>query len=217
MKYDGVIFDNDGVLIEIHRSGDVYEKALKKLFKQQGVKPAKKDLKPFLYNRNVRKVEKICKKYGLNTREFWKRKEELTYGIQKKMILDGYKTLYSDTDVLRDINLPMGIVSNNQQAIVDFIAKNYAEHSFECSYGREKSLEGLSRRKPDTYYLKKCMSDMNVKNPLFIGDSSVDIEVAHKMGIDSVFIRREHREGYYVTKRPTYEIKSLEELPGILN
>ncbi len=217
MKYDGIIFDNDGVLVEIHRSGDVYENAIEKLFKERGITPNEKDLKPFLYNKSSKKVKKTCEKYGLQTHEFWKEKEEVTFRLQKKMILDGYKTLYQDTEYLNEINLPKGIVSNNQQAIIDFISNKYMSHSFGAALGREKDLRGLDRRKPNTFYVKKCMNQMGLENPLFIGDSSADIEAAHNMGIDSVFIRREHREGYYVTKSPTYEIKSLEELPEIVH
>ncbi len=217
MKYDGIILDNDGVLIELYQPGQRYEQAIKKLFKKKGVNPSKRDVKTFIPGYTPEHVQKTCEKHGINTEQFWEEKEDVTYRLQKRMILNGYKTLYPDIDHLGDIDLPKGIVSNNQQAIIDFIAEKYSGIDFDCSLGREKSLKGLWRMKPETYYVQKCIDEMGLENPLFVGDSSADIEAAHKLGIDSVFLRREHREGYYVTKKPTYEINSLKELKKILS
>lgn len=217
MRYDGIIFDNDGVLVEVCTPGVEYEKAITKLFKEKGINPNKNDVKSMMPYHKVNEVKKTCEKHNLNSEKFWREKEHRTFEVQKKTILNGIKTLYPDTYSIKDIDIPKGIVSNNQQMIVDFIAENHIGAEFDTCYGREKTLKGLWRRKPNTYYLKKCIADMGLENPIYVGDSSKDIETAHKLGIDSVFMRREHREGYYTTKKPTYELKTLENLPEIVN
>jgi len=217
MRYDGVIFDNDGVLIELYRPGKKYERAIRELLNEKGINPDKKAIKSLMPYHKVNEIKKTCNRYNLNSEKFWREHEEKTYQVQKQTILDGYKTLFADVEHIENIGVPKGIVSNNQEDIVEFIAERHSSIDFQTFYGREKSLKGLWRRKPNTYYLKKCIDDMGLENPIYIGDSSKDIEAAHKLGIDSVFVRREHREGYYTTKNPTHEIKSLEELPKIVS
>jgi phosphoglycolate phosphatase-like HAD superfamily hydrolase len=61
------------------------------------------------------------------------------------------------------------------------------------------------------------MADLGVSDPLFVGDSESDVQVAHAAGLDSVFLRREHRADYELSVEPTYELSSLAVLPELLD
>jgi phosphoglycolate phosphatase-like HAD superfamily hydrolase len=61
------------------------------------------------------------------------------------------------------------------------------------------------------------MADLGVSNPLFVGDSASDVQVAENAGLDSVFLRREHRADYDLPVEPTYELESLVGLRSLLD
>jgi phosphoglycolate phosphatase-like HAD superfamily hydrolase len=83
-------------------------------------------------------------------------------------------------------------------------------------YGRQLTLQGLQRCKPNPHYLEKAIADLESERPLYVGDSRSDVAVAARLEIDSAFIRRPHREEYVVEPEPTYEVASFEELHGVL-
>jgi phosphoglycolate phosphatase-like HAD superfamily hydrolase len=113
-----------------------------------------------------------------------------------------------------------GIVSNNQHATVEGIVDLFDLHGyFGTAYGRDASLDGFHRRKPETDYLERALDDLGVDAPgrvLYVGDSTVDVEVAARLGADSAFVRRPHREGYDVGAEPTYEVSGLDEVVDVV-
>jgi phosphoglycolate phosphatase-like HAD superfamily hydrolase len=56
------------------------------------------------------------------------------------------------------------------------------------------------------------LSDLGVENALYIGDSETDLVAAHRAGIDSAFLRRDHVADVNLSTEPTIEVATLEEL-----
>lgn len=218
MPYDAVLFDNDGVLTAM-TDDEVLKRAVREAFRDMGVSdPDPADVTRLIVGVTPELLTDIATKYGLDPAAFWHRREIRASLVQEREILAGRKPLFEDFAALADITLPMGIVSSNQHRTIEAILDhNGIRDRFGTYYGRGMAVESLSRKKPATYYVDLAVSDLGARNPLFVGDSESDIQAAHAAGMDSVFIRRDHRADHELSIKPTYEIRSLVELPGILN
>ena len=86
-----------------------------------------------------------------------------------------------------------------------------------CYYGREPTLSGIERMKPDPHYLEGALSDLKLDpdrdGVLYVGDSESDVVAAAAAGIDSAFVRRPHRRDSDLHATPTHEVRGLDELP----
>lgn len=217
-KYNTIIFDNDGVLIEPTDINKL-KYCIKKSFREFGINNPKEKHLESMIRPDKNSVIKICRKYNINPSEFWKIREKEVTKIQKKEIQNGSKGLYEDVykqiSSLDDVKL--ALVSNNQQNTVEYIINFFDIDSFfDTIYGREPTIKGIKRKKPNPYYLKKALRDLNSKDGIYVGDSNTDIKAAKNIGIDSVFIRRKHRKNYSLKYNATYEIDTLSKLSQIL-
>jgi phosphoglycolate phosphatase-like HAD superfamily hydrolase len=122
----------------------------------------------------------------------------------------GPRETVGDRDVHLDARL--GLVSNNQAETVAFLVDYYGFDQFETVYGREPSLAGARRRKPEPYYLEQALADLGAQRALYVGDSQKDVRAAHRAGIDSAFLRREHRADADLDVEPTYDLQDLHAL-----
>jgi len=215
--YEAIVFDNDGVLMEL-TSMDLHRRAARTAFERIGVDgPADEHVEAMSIGVSVPKLERVCEHYGLDPAEFWRVRDELMAERQQEAIRRGEKGLYDDVGVLSELNRPMGIVSSNQQATVEFGLRELglADH-FETVHARAPTLEHLQRKKPDPYFLKQALSALGTDDALYVGDSETDVEAAHAAGIDAAFIRRPHREDDELTTTPKYEIEGLGALTDFL-
>lgn len=87
--------------------------------------------------------------------------------------------------MLERLDLPLGNVSNNQHATVEFLLAHYDLDGFRTAYGRQPTLAGAAGRKPE--YLERALADLDTSEALYVGDSEKDIVAARRAGIDSVF------------------------------
>ena len=218
MRYDAVLFDNDGVLTHLTELS-VLRRAVEQAFDEVGItEPAEEHVEALTIGVSPDVLESVTGEYDIHPERFWKHRDQHATAAQQREIEVGNKPLYDDFDAILDLPVPRGIVSSNQHPTVEHILEWYdvGEH-FETYYGREMSVEGLRRKKPATYYLDRAIDDVGAGNPVYVGDSESDIVAANNAGMDSVFIRRDHREGVELSVDPTAEIKSLAELPTVLN
>ncbi|MCU4754205.1 HAD-IA family hydrolase [Halobacteria archaeon AArc-curdl1] len=221
MKYDAVIFDNDGVLTTL-TDHEKLRRASAYAFKTQGVEePTRADLET-LFSPTVEEIHGIATRYDIDADSLWAARERAAIEEQRDAIVAGEKTLYEDVTTLTDLEVPRAIVSNNQHETIETIVDYFDLEGFDPYYGREPTIAGIERKKPTPYYLENAIDDMGCSNPLYVGDSWVDVAVSETIGIDSVFLRRSHREAYQFSQygfdgEPTYEIAGLDGLPSILH
>ncbi|MFC7227689.1 HAD-IA family hydrolase [Salinirubellus salinus] len=212
--YDGVIFDNDGVLVPAC-AFSVFREAAHRTFDSFGVDPAAEEVRDVAAVADPDRVREICATHGLDPDTFWARRDRNNHLAQRREVAAGRKVPYEDTGVALSLDVPTGIVSSNQHETIEFLVDRFG-WEFGTYYGREHTLAGVERKKPNTHYVDRAMDDLAVSNPLFVGDSESDVRVAENAGLDSVFLRREHRAGYDLSVDPTYELGALADLPSLL-
>lgn len=194
MSYEAVIFDHDGVLLSIKRDPSVFERMIEETFREFGVTdPSVEEVRAFMGSLDLDEMWSICNDYGVDLEEFWRAREMRSSEIQKGMVMEGERSLYSDVRVLDRLNgLPLGIVSNNQDRTVNFVVDHYGLEQFDSVYGREPSLDGIRRMKPSPYYLDRTLDDLGTNDAVYVGDSKSDVLAAESAGIDSIYVQRPH-------------------------
>ena len=212
MSYDAILFDNDGVLTYPTERA-VIKTAIRETLAEFGVTDPCEAQLDQLVSIDVPTLEGLCDNLEIDTAAFWAQREANVSAAQRQAIRDGTKPLYMDVELLHSLDIPCGIVSNNQHPTIEYLV-NYFDLTevFQTYYGRKPTLQGLRNKKPNPHYVEKAIADVDAQQPLFVGDSASDIEVARHIGIDSVFLRRPHRETYQLAREPTYEYETFEEL-----
>jgi HAD superfamily hydrolase (TIGR01549 family) len=211
MEYDAIVFDNDGVLVEL-TDLDVVRRAIEETFHEFGVEaPTEAEIER-LIGPDLETVKDLAETYGFDAAAFWYRRDHNVAAAQCAEIDRGNKRPYPDVEALRSIDRPLGIVSNNQQVTVDFLVVRFFDGQFQTVTGREPTLEGIRRKKPSPYYLRRAIDALEADEVLFVGDSNVDLAAADAAGVDAAFLSRPHRDGYDLRYEPAYELDSLEDL-----
>ncbi|WP_458189309.1 HAD family hydrolase [Haladaptatus sp. NG-WS-4] len=209
MSYDAVLFDNDGVLVEPPASSVLREAAVA-AFDEFDAEPDPDHLNAVARSVTPDDLHRVCGAYGIEVEEFWQARDDDASEAQLREIEAGRTTTYDDVDVLESFDRPLGIVSSNQHATIQFMLDYFElDHHFETFYGRPPTIDAVHRKKPEPYYLERALADLAVEDALFVGDSESDVLAADNAGLDSAFIRRPHRAEYDLTAEPTYEIEGL--------
>ena len=172
MEYDAVVFDNDGVLVG-RTDYDVLEAAAWDAFAELGIDdPKASHVELVTVGATPAQVQDVAFVYDLDPHEFWEVREDVMAKAQHDEVRAGRKSVYDDLDELDELDLSKGIVSSNQQSLVDFVLDHHGvrEH-FEAAYGREPTIESLALRKPNPHYLHRAMDDIGAENALFVGDN----------------------------------------------
>ena len=218
MAYDAVIFDNDGVLSTM-TDQSVLARAVRAAFAALGVTdPDPADVEALCFGVTPETLSAVADRYGLAERALWLRRDLRSSLVQEREIWAGRKARYDDVRALSRIDLPMGVVSSNQHRTVRTVLEAFGlDGQFETVYGREMDPRSLQRKKPNPHYLHRAIEDLGAENPLFVGDSESDVEAAAAAGVDSAFLRREHRADTILSREPTTEIETLETLPGLVS
>jgi HAD superfamily hydrolase (TIGR01549 family) len=211
--YDAVIFDNDGVLVS-RTSYDVLHEATWAAFDAAGVSdPDPDDVKAMVVDVSSAEVEDVCARYGIDPETFWEQRDQLSSERQQTEACAGRKTPYEDLSALDRVSVPMGVVSSNQQATVDFLLSYFdLRPYFSVALGREPTPEALDRQKPDPYYLTQAVDALDADSALFVGDNDSDIAAANNAGLDSAFIRRPHRQSHDPSPTPTHVVEDLHDI-----
>lgn len=216
MSYEAVLFDNDGVLVEpVGRA--VLRRATWEAFDALGVStPNPDDVDRLSIGVTPDVLSSVCESYGLDPERFWRARDYHSSHAQRIELRAGRAALYDDFDAVRDIDVPRGIVSSNQQDTVEFMHDFFATRDlFATAYGRDPTIRSLQRKKPEPYYLHCALADLNADSALFVGDSESDVLAARNAGLDAAFVRRPHRESYDLSVDPTYELDGLADLLDI--
>jgi HAD superfamily hydrolase (TIGR01549 family) len=214
MSYEAVVFDNDGVLT-VPTGSEVYRAAVRTAFEEFGVDPTTEGVDGIVHG-SLTRIQRVCNVHGVDHEEFWPRHEAHAAAAQREALERGIKTRYEDFDALRSLDVPLAVVSNNQQATVDHVVEVFdLDDLFEVTYGREPTIEGVRRKKPSSHYVERALEALDVESALYVGDSNVDVLAADRAGIDSAFVHRPHRADYQLAADPTHELDSLHDLPAL--
>lgn len=216
--YDAVLFDLDGILLKGPATpAEVYQRAADDVinfFDLEVTEEQRRTLGKYHFDAQL---EACCREVGIDPPSFWGARERFASRRSHRRLQNGEREPYADTAILGDLPVPLGIVSNNRQATVTFVADYFFEGLFSVAIGRERTPEGFKRRKPDSYYIERALDELDVSNPLYVGDRAVDVEAAAKAGLDTAFVRRDHNGNMNPEPVPAFDIASLTELPAIFD
>ncbi|QLH83115.1 HAD family hydrolase [Halosimplex pelagicum] len=214
--YEAVVFDNDGVLVELTEM-DLLRRAARAAFEDHGVADPPEALVEHAANGNLDDLARVEDALDLPLADYWASREDHAVSHQCDAVESGAKPLYDDVTALADLPHRKAVVSNNQHGTVEFIVDHYGltDH-FEHVAGRDPTVEGARRRKPETHYLDAALDELGTRDAVYVGDSPKDVEVAHRAGVDSAFLRRSHRADTVLDRDPTYEVETLTALAETL-
>ena len=207
--YDAVIFDNDGVLVEPTEQ-DVIVDAVRRAFESFGVEIDRSVARQTVEDSTV--PTETAREHGLDPEALWHYRELTVALAQQTHVRDGGKQVYDDIAALEHLAEPLGVVSNNQHATIEFLLAHHELEYFETAYGRQPTLAGAANRKPEPYYIERALADLDASDALYVGDSETDVLAAHNAGLDSVFLRREHCADATLSVEPTAEVHDLRSL-----
>jgi HAD superfamily hydrolase (TIGR01549 family) len=216
--YDAVLFDNDGILIE-PPTGDRQLEAARRAFREYGVEGFEDDhLEVFATSAKHHRVTELCERLDLDADELWQLRDEHDQQFQHEDIAAGVRTHYGDLEAIADCDVDRAVVSNNHHTTVEFILDHLdIDHLFSTYYGREPSLTGLRRKKPNPHYIERALEDLGAETALYVGDKETDVLAAENAGLDSVFVRRDHCRDVTLETTPDHEIETLAELPALVD
>ena len=189
MKYDLVIFDLDGTLMDTSKSiTKTVNSAMEELGKKQ-------------YSANE------CVKFvgggvsGLARNILGKEKYEDVTNEEMEKVIRKYYDIYFDygvepyegipelLDFLTEKNIKKGIVTNkDHETALSAVEKKLSKWRFDGIFG---SNEKEYPNKPNPYNVDRMAQDLNVSKDkiLFIGDMLVDVNTAKNAGVDIVYCK----------------------------
>jgi len=221
MNYDAVLFDHDGVLVSVYeddRRVPAFRERLHDAFRGDDLEPPDRTIVSALSRgMTYDEVLQFSEELGLDPDRLWRYRDETMAEILTEAVRDGWKRPYEDVRTLEEFDVPLGIASNNQKRIVEFVLDECdLAHHFGAVHAREPRLGSLREKKPRPTYIERAMRDLAVSNPLFVGDKPSDIEAGHRAGLDTAFLRRTHNAGVTPDREPTYEVSGLDGVGTIL-
>ncbi|BBM43129.1 phosphoglycolate phosphatase [Leptotrichia wadei] len=189
MKYDLVIFDLDGTLMDTSKSiTKTVNSAMEELGKKQ-------------YSANE------CVKFvgggvsGLARNILGKEKYDDIMNEEMEKVIRKYYDIYFDygvepyegipelLDFLTEKNIKKGIVTNkDHETALSAVEKKLSKWKFDGIFG---SNEKEYPNKPNPYNVDRMAQDLNVSKDkiLFIGDMLVDVNTAKNAGVDIVYCK----------------------------
>ena len=213
VDYDAVIFDMDGVIVE-PTDRAVMVDAVQAAFDAFGVDVNRAFARQTVEN-DVVPTETI-REYGLDPEAVWHTRELEASLAQQAHIRRGGKPVYDDVGALDRLDVPLGLVSNNQQATVAFVLAHHDIDCFETAIGREPTLSGAAKRKPEPDYLQAALESLDATRALYVGDRPTDIVAADRAGIDGVHLRRDPGSPDTPEIEPVYSVSDLSTLVDTL-
>ncbi|MFC6951980.1 HAD family hydrolase [Halorubellus litoreus] len=220
--YDAVVFDVDGVILRRHPDyPSVYRDAVRDAFRAFDVDPSPEDVESFFggASKSLAEMRATCDRHDIDLETFWPERERRSAALQRRMIERGDRVLYDDVSVLSTLaeTHALGFVSSNQHETIEFVVEHFdLADDLETFHGRRPTVDGFERTKPDTHYLDAALDDLETRDALYVGDGGHDVVAAHRAGLDSAFVWRDHRDGYDLPESPTHEVDRLTDLLDVI-
>jgi phosphoglycolate phosphatase len=217
MSYDALLLDHDGVIVTLGDRTVLYDAAHDALGAVGVDDPAPDAVDTLAVSVSPSELDAISDRYDLDPEALWRARDDRVREALLDETTAGRKAPYDDVDALADHSLPMGIVSNNQTRIVEFVLDRYdlAGH-FGTLHARAPDRTSLTRKKPRPTYLEAAMADLAADNPLYVGDSESDVEAGQRAGLDVAFLRRDHNADVTLDHDPAYDVSGLDAVVDIL-
>ena len=183
MKHDSVIFDMDGTLIDT--LGDLHSAVNAVLTAYSFPTRTLEEVRTFVGN-GVKVLVDRSLPEGTDkcTAEAVLRDFKTYYSLHSTDTTSVYPGITELLEKLRDEGVPCAIVSNKIDPAVKKLADMFFPGLVKAAIG-EKA--GIARKPaPDSVF--EAIRITGAKNPVYVGDSEVDVETAKNAGIDGIFV-----------------------------
>ena len=183
MKYDSVIFDLDGTLLDtLEDLADSMNYALSAHnMKERTLDEIRAFVGNGMLNLAKKAVPEGTDEEVINAVLATFKAHYADHSQDKTKPYDGIIPLLSS---LKERGIPTAVVSNKGDYAVQLLMPKYFGDLIDVAIGE---LEGVARKpEPDTVHL--AMKRMGVRNPVYVGDSEVDVLTAKNAGIDGIFV-----------------------------
>ncbi|WP_324665310.1 HAD family hydrolase [Haloarcula sediminis] len=215
--YDGLLLDHDGVLLTLTDRVTLRDAALGAL-RDAGIEsPPEADADTLSIRVTTDDLSALADRHAVEPERLWRCREDRIAALLRMELDAGRKVPYDDVSALDGVAVPAGVVSNNQQRIVEAALDTHGLAArFETVVAREPTVESLAEKKPEPTYLETAMADIGCSNPLYVGDSESDVLAADRAGVDVAFLRRGHNADTTLDAAPTYDVGSLDAVVDLL-
>lgn len=194
LPYDGLIFDMDGVLVDVTSSYRVAIKKTAEYFLKREV--------------NMYEIKNIKNKIGMNND--WDATYELIgnknmkYSEVKRVFQNyylgilGIKGLIDNENLLvtkeniikmKDIYKKLGIATGRPKNEALYVLKKF---NLLKLFDSIITKDDVAREKPDPEPILKVMKDIKARNPIYIGDSSSDVVASYAAEIPCIYVGRQN-------------------------
>lgn len=218
---DPVLFDMDGVILR-GRGTDpaVYAAAGEMALETAGIDPTSEERAVFRELVCDESLFDACSDLGIDVNAFWSNKEHFASQLSHERIQDGPRGIHDDSEVLHSLceEWPVGLVSNNRHETVEFVSRYFEfDGVFSVVRGRDPTIAGFHRRKPEPYYLTEALDSLNSESGIYVGDREKDGIAAMRAGMGFIHLDRPSFETHETPPETVATITSLNELPGVLS
>ncbi|WP_158058210.1 HAD family hydrolase [Halorussus halophilus] len=214
MSYDAVLFDCDGVIVEMPDRAAMTD-AMRRVQQRFGLSVPPENVVADFFRGNLSAITERCREAGIERDSFCAEAAREAVSAQLTEIRSGLRSRYEDVAAIRDLNLPLGVVSDNHPRVLSFLLRQFdLTGLFQTVRGCPFTPAGLERRKPDPSNVEAAMETLDAETALYVGDREVDVLAAENAGIDSALVRREDASEQGFDVSPTYELDSLWDLPA---
>lgn len=218
MKYDAVIFDMDGVILDSGLNDFQWMDQIRmKKATEMGYNYSKDDAIQIVQSTDISQLEELMDRKGMNLNEV----EEIEHRVQNakiSLIEHGAIRLFSETEhILQEIDRPVGLATNSPEKTAKFTLRYFGINDYFDSFEAlplTDLRDYVRKKKPHPFMLEKIQRNLGVENPVMVGDSGSDIKAAMNAGFDSVLVQS-YSDGEHLN--PTHKIRNLAELKSILN
>lgn len=195
MKYDSVIFDMDGTLLDTLED---LQSAVNATMREMGFpERTLSEVRTFVGNGIKVLVDRSLPE---DADEETKESALLFYKVYySKHTLEKTKPYAGVVELLRRLNeenIPCAIVSNKVDPAVKSLADVFFPGLTKAAIGEKAGIA----RKPEPDSVFEAMKLMGVKNPVYVGDSEVDVMTAKNAGIDGIFVTWGFRDREWLKK-----------------
>jgi phosphoglycolate phosphatase len=210
MKYNCVVFDLDGTLLDT--LGDLRDSVNFALSKNGLPKRTTEEIRAFVGNGIRLLIERsVPENTELSLVDKCFEDFKAHYRANSANLTKAYDGINELLSVLKNRGLKLAVVSNKADFAVKTLVETYFPDVFDCAIGEK---EGVKRKPaPDTVFAVMKELNVNKNEVVYIGDSEVDIETSKNADIPCISVTWGFRDKDVLEKLfPEYIVDSPEEI-----
>lgn len=215
MPYDAILFDCDGVLVELPDRAAMVG-AMERVLDRIGVAGGPEQVVTDFVRGDLASITERCRDAGIDRETFCATAAREAIRAQLAELRSGLRTAYDDIATIERLDRPLGLVSDNHPRVLAFLQERFDLDCFQTVHGCPFTPAGLERRKPEPDNVDAAMDALGAETAVYVGDRPVDVRAAENAGIDSVLLEREDWSDHSIDVSPTYELTTLRALPDVL-